>query len=502
MNFTTRGISLLGVALSLLNPLSVSASEIAANIQLSFNETADFSDGIDKLITLDAAKVNARLLNNRLGTFSSGNAVFVFNANHSVSIIDPGVTTLPAEDRNLFQVSGSATASGGLLPDAASLNIGATWFCKNTTLQCTSNEAFSTVRNSTQTFNLAIDSTTLLTPIRLQSSITAVTPLTENYTLNYGKVHLNGSLQVNALFTAKSSTQYVHDALVATSGTTGNQRWGAAANDIQSLRNGSLTDVAVANNLEVSKTPELEAAHRLLAIARDGATILTTGNAVGASFSSEFALTRQLWNVAATAEPALGRSLAGSNSETFSNQNVAAEVEVLRMLLNGADDASFVAGVDNALSNPSTGSAPLLSFDGSLLGLNGATMSVFYLGASNGRVEIELAAADRYALWRTAYSFDRIAFLEGAEDGVTVLGGNADGTQIRLGDEQYVGEIYSDELFYLSGSQTASRLQLNNFYNNQLLVVASWAVTPVPEPSAWCLLLFGLVLIGRMKKSN
>ncbi len=128
-------------------------------------------------------------------------------------------------------------------------------------------------------------------------------------------------------------------------------------------------------------------------------------------------------------------------------------------------------------------------------------MSVFYLDGSNsnGRVQIELAAADRYALWRTG--FENIAFLEGAADGVTVLGGNYDGTQIRLGETQYIGEGFGG-LLYLSGNQTASRLQLNNFYSNQLLVVASWAVTPVPEPSVWCLLLFGLVLIGRMKKIN
>lgn len=512
MNFTTRGDSLslggllkgsiCGIALNLLLPFSSDASEIATNITLSFDETADFSLGIDKLITLDATKVNARLLNNRLGSFSSGNGVFTFNANHSVSINDPGVTTLPSENRNLIQVSGSASASGGLLSETATLNIGTTWFCQNTLLKCNSNEAFSTVKNSTQTFNLPTDSTTLLTPIRLQSSITSVTPLSENYTLNNGKVHLNGSLQVNALFTAKTSSQYVNDALLATAGTTGSQRWGAAATDIQALRNGSWTDVAVANNLQVSKTPELEAAHRLLAIARDSATILATSNTPGESFNSNFALTKQLWNVAATAEPSLGRSLAGNNSESFSGQNLGDEVAVLRMLLNGADDTSFVAGLEQALSNPFTvGSAPVLSFDGTYLGMTGATLSVFYLGSENGRVEIELAGADRYALWRNG--FDKIAFLEGATDGVTVLGdGGFAGTQMRLGEgEQYVGEVFSG-LLHLSGNQSASRLQLNNFYSDQFLVVASWAVTPVPEPSAWCLLLFGLVLIGRMKKTT
>ncbi|MGQ2964225.1 PEP-CTERM sorting domain-containing protein [Methylophilus sp.] len=501
MDGTTSRLSLWGMAFSLLLPCSSNASEIATNIQYTFNETADFSAGIDKAITLDAAKIDARLLNSRLGTFSSGDLVFTINANQSVSLNDPGVTTSPSEARQLIQVNGSASASGALLPAAVSLNIGSIWICPANFLQCNSNQAFGTVKSNTQTLSLPADPATLLTPIRLQSSISSVTPLAENSTLNYGKLHLNGSLQLNALFTAKTSTQYVSDALLATSATSGSQRWAAAATDIQALRNGSWTDVAVASNLQASKTPTLEAAHRLLAIARDSATILNSGSTAGTSLATNFSLTKQLWNVAATAAPALGRDLAGSSSVSFSTTDLAAEIAVLRMVLDGVDDTSFVAGVEHALNNPlTTGSAPVLSFDGSLIGLNGATMSVFYLGDSSGRVDIDLAAADRYALWRTAYSFDSIAFLQGAQEGVTVMGGNYGGTQIGLGEYEYVGEIYNDELFYLSGNQAASRLQLNNFYSNQLLVVASWAVTPVPEPSVYCLLLFGLVLVGRMKK--
>ncbi|MFD0914062.1 PEP-CTERM sorting domain-containing protein [Methylophilus luteus] len=499
MDRTTPGLSLWGMAFSLLLPFASHASEIATNIQYTFSETADFSAGIDKAITLDAAKIDARLLNSRLGTFSSGDLVFTLNANHSVSINDPGVATFPSEARNLIQVNGAASASGALLPEAESLNIGATWFCASTSLQCNSNQAFSTLRTSTQSLSLPADPATLLTPIRLQSGISSVTPLGDS-TLNYGKLHLNGSLQLNALFTAKTTSQYVSDALQATASSSGSQRWGAAATDIQALRNGSWTDVAVASNLQASKTPSLEAAHRLLAIARDSATILNSGSTTGASFNSDFTLTKQLWNVAATAEPALGRDVAGSSSVSFDTTDLAAEIAVLRMVLDGADDTSFVAGVAHALNNPlNTGSAPVLSFDGSLIGLAGATMSVFYLGDSSGRVEVELGAADRYAFWRTAYSFDSIAFLQGAQQGVTVIGGNSGGTQIGLGEYGYVGEIYNDELFYLSGNQAAARLQLNNFYDNKLLVVASWAVTAVPEPSVYCLLLFGLVLVGRMR---
>ncbi len=494
-------LALLGT--SALTPAVSNASEIATNIQYSFNETADFSPGIDKLITLDPAKLDARVLNNRLGTLSGGNVVFTLNSSHSVSINDPGVSTLPAERRDFFQVGGNATASSTLLPEQVSLNMGTIWNCPNTALKCNDNEVFSQVRTSSQTFNLPADTASLLTPIHVQSSI-SITPLAEPYTLNFVKLHAYGSLQVNALYTAKTSTQYVADALAATSGTTGNARWGAAATDIHALRNGSWTDVAVAKDLQAGITPELEAAHRLLAIARDSTTILTAGNTPAASLNTPFKLTQHLWNVAASAEPSLGRDLAGSGSETFATSNAATEVAVLGMLLNGSDDTSFAAGVEGMLtSGLTTGSAPVLSFDGTLLGLNGATMSVFYVGDSSGRVLIDLAAADRYAFWRTAYTFDRVAFIDGTGEGLSVIGGSYDGTQIGLGDETTVvgeSDILQDGLFMLSGNQAAARLQLNNLYNNQLLVVATWGVTPVPEPAVYSLLLFGLVLIGRIKK--
>ncbi|HSH86339.1 MAG TPA: PEP-CTERM sorting domain-containing protein [Methylophilus sp.] len=494
------GLTILGIGLSLLVPVSSHASEIATNIYLSFSESADFSQGIDKLLSLDSATADARLLTTRLGTFSGGSMVFTLNGRQSVSINDPGVATLPEAQRNFLQANASATATGGLIAEPVALNLNTLWFCVNTSLKCNSNEVFSPLRSNTPAMNAPADASALLAPIHLQASATA-TLLNDNATLNFGKLHLNGTWQVNAQFTAKTTTQYVTDALNATSGLggTGSARWGSAAADVLALRTANWTDVTVVNNLKASRTPELEAAQRLLAVARDSAALVATGNADGTSFTSQFSLTQQLWNVVATADPALGRSAAGSHSENLLNTDVAAELAVMRMILNGANDTSFVSDLAHALGNPLTvSSSPVLTLDGALLGLTDATLSVFYLGSDSGRVEIELAGAERYALWRTG--FENIAFLEGAADGVTVLGGNYDGTQIRLGETQYIGEGFGG-LLYLSGNQTASRLQLNNFYSNQLLVVASWAVTPVPEPSVWCLLLFGLVLIGRMKRN-
>jgi hypothetical protein len=490
--------TLLGI--SLLMPSISHASEIATNMVLSFNEAADFDQGIDKFLTLNSTTANARFLTNRLGTFSGGNVIFTLNGHQSVSINDPGVDTLPDAPRNLLRVYASSTASGALLTDPASLTFNTGWSCTNTSLKCSSNTSVSTPKSITPATHALTDIQSVFQPIHLQATAT-VEPLVDNVTINSGQLHVSGTVQVNVNFTAKTTTQYAADALAATSATTGTLRWGAAAADIQLLRKATWTDAPVASNLQASRTPGLEEAQRLLTVAHDSATLLATGNAPGTSYNSGFALTQQLWNLTATVDPALGRSLAGSTGETFSMTDVAAEVGVLRSMLNGATDSSFVTDLEQVLNDPlGTSSMPVLTFDGSLIGLANATMSVFYVGDSSGRVEIELGAASRYAFWRTAYSFDRVAFLEGAAEGVTVIGGNNDGVQIRLGEEQYVGEVYNDELFYLSGNQTASRLKLNNFYNNQLLVVASWAVTPVPEPSVYCLMLFGLVLIGRMKK--
>lgn len=487
-------------------PLQASASEIVTNMRFSFNESQTFEQGIDRLLSLDAATANFRFLNDRLGTFSSGSTTFTLNGSHSISLNDPGVTTLPDVQRDLLRVNADALASGGLLAAPTPLDLSATWHCKNTVLKCVSDEVFSTQKTTSAAMNTPASAADLLQPIRLQASASA-TPLVDGVSLNSGMLHLSGTWQVNASFTAKTPTQYVADALTATSGTgtAGSAtRWAAAAADVQNLRNAVWTDVAVANNEKASRTPELENAQRLLTVARDSASLLATGNSTGGSYASSFALTRQLWDVAASANPSLGRSQAGFSSDNLSSSDVPAELAVMRMLLNGSNDADFVSGLELALSNPiTTGPSAALTLDGALIGLADATLSVYYLGnASSGQVEIDLAGADHYALWRTG--FDRISLLEGADAGLTVLGTDwTAGTPIRKEDgEVYVGEAFGG-LLYLSGQSTHSRLQLNNFYSDQLLVVASWAVTPVPEPSQAWLCMMGLpLLLWRQRRAS
>jgi len=486
-------------ALALLLPALASATEIATNLRLDFNEQASFATGIDRSLSFDAATDATRILGSRLGSFSSGSMTFSLSGRHSVSITDPGVAVAPVADRSLLSVVASASATGGLLSNPVAQNLGATWVCPAPSLGCASSTAFSNLQIAAPVLRPPANATELLQPIRLQASATA-TPLIAGAQLNSGTLLLNGSLQVNALFTAKEPAQYVADALAATAGAGGGAAtagWAAAAADVRALRDARWTDVAVASSLQARRTPELETAQRLLTVARDGASLLTIGATRGASFSSPFELTRQLWNVVATADPALGRGLAGSSTnEGLRETDRAAELAMMRLVRGGADDASFAAGVAAALALPFTvGPTPALTLDGASMGLTGATLSVFFLGGPFGEVVINLPGADRHALWRNG--FDSVALLEGPAAGMTVLGSdNLAGTLLRLGrDRVYLNER-SSGLLELSGGQTAARLQLNNNYGDDILVVASWGVSPVPEPGAALLLAAGLVLVG------
>lgn len=490
-------------ALGLLLPVVAQASEIGVNLQLVFNEQASFADGIDRSLGFDPATAAARLLGGRLGSFSGGRMLFSLQGRHSVSIADPGVDVLPDSRRNLLRVDAASTASGGLLADAVQQNLGTTWFCEATVLHCNANTAFSTLQTAAPVLLPPAGPAALLQPIRLQATATA-TPLAPGVVLNSGKLLLNGSLRVEATFTAKAPQQYVADALAATAGAGGGvpaARWGAAAADLLALRTAQWTDTAVVASLQAVRTPELEAAQRLLTVARDSATLLATGAAPGTAFDTPFQLTRQLWDVVATADPGLGRSLAGSTSDNISSSDRAAELAVMRLVLAGADDTSFAAGLADALAHPlahplAAGPVAALTLDGARLGLDGATLSVFHLdGDGSGRALIDLPGAGRHALWRTGY--DRVALIDGPAAGLTVLA-SADGVGARLtpgGREVYLGEAFGG-LLQLDGGHAAVQLQLNNVFGDGLLVVASWGVSAVPEPGAALLLAGGLALLA------
>lgn len=500
-------------------PLQANASEIATNMRLTFNEIAmmnrttsvsadgaditTYSDHIDKLLTLDPSIANARFLSTRLGTFSSGSMTIDLRGNQFISLNDPGVSVLPDSQRTLTRIEASATLSGGPLNTAESLNLDVTWVCAATVLSCNRNEVSSPLKFLAPVSSSVTNAAALVQPIRLQAS-GATTLTTDGVTINYAGLSLSGTLNLNATFTAKTRSQYVADALAATPGAGGGDaaaRWDAAASDIQSLRNRVVTDIAVANTLKIARTPELKEAQTLLAAARDSAILLSAGATAPTTFNTPFDLMRQLWNVTATADPSLGRAMAGYSSEDLTSDNAAMSLAALSLIASGSNEHNFASQLDQALGLPfTTSAAPQLTLDGALLGLTDAMLSIYYLGnSSSGMVELNLPDADRYALLRNGL-YDRISLLEG--NGLTVMG-NSNGageTVLQGGGDVYIGEVYSG-LLELSGHSTASRLQLNNIYSNQFLVVASWAVTPVPEPSQAWLLIMGLPLIIRRRQA-
>lgn len=508
------------IVLAACLPLQAIATEIATNMRLSFNEIAiisrttsvsvdgaditTYSDNIDKLLTLDTSIANTRFLNSRLGTFSSGSMTIDLRGNQFISLNDPGVSVLPDTQRNLTRIEAGAKLSGGLLNSPESLNLDTTWFCRATVLSCTRDEVYSTLKFTPTLSNSATNAAALVQPIRLQAS-GATTFTADGVTINYAGLSLSGTINVNATFTAKTRSQYVADALAATQGAGGGvaaARWHAAAADIQSLRNSVLTDVAVANTLKIARKPELQDAQTLLSAARDSAVLLNAGATAPTVFNSPFDLMRQLWNVTATVDPSLGRSTAGFSSEDLTSDNTALSLAALSLIASGSNEHDFASKLDQALGLPlTTSAAPQLTLDGALLGLTDAMLSIYYLGNSNsGLVEFNLPDAGRYALLRNGL-YDRISLLEG--NNLTVMG-NSDyaGSAVLQGEgEVYIGEV-SSGLLELSGQSTASRLQLNNMYSNQFFVIASWAVTPVPEPSQAWLLTMGLpVLLWRRRKA-
>lgn len=488
---------LAGALAGVLPGTAAAASEIAVNLQLSFNEQAALAAGIDRSLAFNPATAAARLLTDRLGSFSGGSMALQLRGQHSVSINDPGVAVAPDARRPLVRVDASSTATGGLLAAAVTQNLGATWFCDVPSLRCNANTAFSTLQVATPVMLPPASAAALLQPIRLQASATT-TVLGDGVVLNSGALSLAGSLRVDASFTAKAPMQYVGDALLATTAAVAGSpaaRWGAAAADVQALRSATWTDTAVDRSLQAARTPELEAAARLLTVARDSATLLANGATPGTSFGTQFQLSSQLWNVVATAAPALGRNLAEGSDDNISSSDRAAELAVMRLVLGGADDASFAAGLADALAHPLVaGPTAALTLDGARLGLEGATLSVFLLGAPDGQVLVDLPGAERHALWRTG--FDRVALQAGPAAGITVLGGSEAGTTIGLGEgDVYVGEVFGG-LLDISGGQAPLELALNNFFgNDSLLVVASWGVTAVPEPGSALLLAGGLALL-------
>ncbi|MEK8051763.1 hypothetical protein AACH10_16045 [Ideonella sp. DXS22W] len=490
----------LAAALLATGLLPATAGVIATNVQINFSEAATFASGIDRTLSLGEAQA-ARLVAERLGTWIGTEASFFVTASHGVSISDPGVAVAPGTARDLLHVTASASVSGGLLAASPfTQNLGATWHCAGTATRCTDTMVVHTLAQATPALAAITAPAQALQPWRLQASASAE-PLFAGAQLLAGELSLSGQLRLSAQYQSKTAQAYVADALLATAGSAAPAtaaRWASAAADVNTLRSASWTDLAVDRSLQAARNPELETAQRLLTVARDSATLLQTGSTPGMAFATPFSLTRQLWNLSAQAAPALGRGLAGSTSDNLFGNDPAAELAVLQATLAARDDASFLAGLADALAHPAVaGSAPVLTLDGAALGLAGAQIGIYLSGdAFTGLAQLALPGAQRHTLLRSGY--DRITLLEGPADGLTVLAAaNGAGEMLRPGDgELYVGETFGGML-ELGGAGAPALLQLNNTYGEQIMVVASWGVSAVPEPASAALLGGGALLLMR-----
>lgn len=486
----------LAAALLAAGLMPATAGVIVTNVQINFAESGSFASGIDRTLTLTDAQAT-RLTSSRLGDWIATDASFSVTSSHSVSVSDPGVAVAPGTERQLLRVTASANVSGGLLADSPlTQDLSATWKCTGTATRCSDDTVIHQLAPATPALATVTAPAQALQPWRVQASASA-TPLFDGATLLEGGLGMSGRIGLSAQYQSKTPQVYLSEALAATAGKAAPAtaaRWSAAAADINTLRSASWTDVAVDRSLQAARNPELETAQRLLTGARDTATLVQTGATVGASFATPFQLTQQLWDLAAAANPALQHQRAGSTSDNLIDSDRVAEIAVLRATLGARDDASFLAGLADALAHPAqAGSAPVLTLAGTALGLDAAAQVEVYLGGDpfTGNYTIDLPGASRHALWRTG--FDRIELLQGPAAGLTAVdaaSGNG-GTLTVGGGDVYVGEIFGG-LLELSGGGAAAQVRLNNaFGTQQLLVVASWNVSAVPEPASAALMLLG-----------
>lgn len=507
-----RGLSsIVALTLGAMFAVTISparADTIKTNLSQGFDHSASFADGIDASVALNAELATQRLGNDRLGTWTGTTVALTVNHAFTVSVQDPGVAVLPAEARQLFRITSDASVAGSMLGiDPVLSTLDRLLTCRNTALQCTSAPVTVSVPVTMPGLAGLTAPGDALGSLRLQAA-TRTETLFDGAILLSGSTRLSGSLLLSTTYDSKTPVAYASDALLATvaagSGSR-SARFGLAADDVRALRNATYTSVALPLadfNKRVDVNSDLQQGQALLAVARDTAALMEAGPTPGASFASRFALTSELWNTAALANPALGRSLAAQGSDDVSIDNPANEITAVRAALASSDDAGFLTLLAQGLNNPAHGaSTPLFTLPGEDFGLQGALMQVYFTDGDpfGGQFQLDLAAADHHVLWRTGY--DRISLINGDSDGIHVLfpSFGIDET-VRIEDgEVYVGEAFSG-LLQMETNGHAASIALNNFYSPRALVVASWGVSPVPEPTSAVMMIAGVLLLAARRK--
>lgn len=487
------------LALATILSTSAEAGTINTNLTTSFNLLGSFNEAIDTDVIPDAVLAAKRLFNTRLGEWQSTTSTLEYVHSYTISLNDPGVPVAPASDRPLLQVDTQATLSGTLVgASAATTSFSTPWHCPAGQLKCSSG----LVGQSKPTATLINSS--FANPNDVMGGFHVFTTaqteaLFPGTTLNSSQVKVAGSLKLATSYQAKTTQAYVTDAINATVGAPAASRtvrFGNAAADIAALRNGTYADSAVVSG--VGDNVDLEAAHAALVYSRDSARLLAATTSGQTSFASRSHLLRNIWDVTALGDPTLGRSVADSTDDPFSPDH-RVELAAFKAISNSSDDAGYLNQLGIELDTPLISSTqPMLILDGAQFGATGAELRIFfYDGNANGSdLILNLPAAERHVLMRAGFS--NLAVLSGPEAGLAFISSSGDGV-VTPGNSEYIGETFSGALL-LDGDNAAWEIGLNNFYSPQFLVLASWNVTPVPEPETWLMLLAGLAMLGAQRR--
>lgn len=484
----------IALLLCIATPSAV-AGTISTNVVRNFSFAGSFESPIDAVLQLDSASDASRLANDRLGSWVGTTATLTYTHLYGISLLDPGVSTPPGENRPLFRARSDAHFTGGELvpPDHVSV-VNKGWVCEAQTLKCNTSMVYAqrTGGFTTTTFT---GPAAVLQGFSLTTSSQTET-LLEGVQLLASEVGVHGTLTVHAQYAGKTTQAYVADALQATVAAAAlprAERYAGAVTDVAALRAGSYTSLTVPADQRVINSPELHEAHATLVLARDSETLFRAAAAGATQFASRGALLRQIWDLGAGGVPALGRSSAGLGADLVLPSGER-ELAVLKAVMASGDDASFLAALATVPEALVVSADPLLTVDGAKFGLAGAELSIYYVGADDGLATLNLRAAGRHAIYRD-FSDDLFLF-EGPADGVGFIAPNGGEGFVLPNEGSYFGEGTGGVLTIMSHG-AALRVGLDNLYSPQLLAVASFGVTPVPEPVPVVLMLAGLAWVAR-----
>ncbi len=489
-----RALALPGVLA--LSATTVQAETISTNLIRNFDFAGSFALPIDTALTLDTADDARRLASDRLGTWLGTSTTIQYTHSYGISLLDPGVSTLPADYRLLFSAASTISFEGGALaPSPQSSVLDRTWICGAENLQCSSNMV-SVSRNDSIISPALANPEAVLRGFTVRSSA-QTDVLAEGAQLLDSEVRVQGSLTVHVRYEAKTAQAYVADALQATAVTprpVDATRFADAATDIAGLRNASYTTLPVPLAERVVSNEALHRAHATLVVARESAALLHAAATGGTQFESRSGLLRQLWDLGAVAVPALGRSSAGFTADPVL-PSVETELAALTAVMATTDDASFLAALTASPEALVSSADPVAVFSGMRFGMGDAEVRVYYIGSEDGsgQIALSLPAAERHLIYRDF--FDRVTLSGGSPDGVRLVAPNGSDFLALPDEETYIGEG-SGGVLALTAEGQALRIGLNNHYSPQFLVMASYGVAPVPEPTPLALMLAGFGLIA------